>query len=233
VIGGLFAAIAFELAKRGFGYYVRRIPTYTAVYGAFAALPVFLLWVYLSWFIALLGAMVASALPAIRVGQFHRIHYPGSDLLDALELLARLAEAHEVGKAGYTATRLATMLRCDMETAQRLLLTMEEREWIARLDGGEVGPRYILLANPARLTLAQLFDVLVIDRTELTYQLQRRRSHVDGAALLDVLTNDRFDVSLASLIAAHRLTGAQPEESVPGPVPGAAPDPHARPPKTA
>jgi membrane protein len=120
-----------------------------------------------------------------------------------------------------------------METAQRLLLTMEEREWIARLDGGEVGPRYILLANPAHLTLAQLFDVLVIDRTELTYQLQRRRSHVDGAALLEVLTNDRFDVSLASLIAAHRLTGAQPEESVPGPVPGAAPDPHARPPKTA
>jgi membrane protein len=134
VIGGLFAAVAFELAKRGFGYYVRRIPTYTAVYGAFAALPVFLLWVYLSWFIALLGAMVASALPAIRVGQFHRIHYPGSDLLDALELLARLAEARAAGRPGCTAPRLATMLRCDMETAQRLLLTMEEREWIARLE---------------------------------------------------------------------------------------------------
>ncbi|RQR27213.1 YihY family inner membrane protein [Burkholderia sp. Bp9143] len=233
VIGGLFAAIAFELAKRGFGYYVRRIPTYTAVYGAFAALPVFLLWVYLSWFIALLGAMVASALPAIRVGQFHRIHYPGSDLLDALELLARLAEARAVGKAGYTAMRLATMLRCDMETAQRLLQTMEEREWIARLDNSEPPPRYILLANPEQLTLAQLFDVLVIDRTELTYQLQRRRSHVEGAALLEVLSNDRFDVSLASLIAAHRLTGVQPATTVPGPVPGDAHDPHARPPKTA
>ena len=36
---GVTAAIAFELAKRGFGYYVRRIPTYTAVYGAFAAVP--------------------------------------------------------------------------------------------------------------------------------------------------------------------------------------------------
>ncbi|MCA3885709.1 MAG: YihY family inner membrane protein [Burkholderia sp.] len=233
VIGGLFAAIAFELAKRGFGYYVRRIPTYTAVYGAFAALPVFLLWVYLSWFIALLGAMVASALPAIRVGQFHRIHYPGSDLLDALELLARLAEARAAGKRGYTAMRLATMLRCDMETAQRLLTTMEEREWIARLDGGgETTPRYILLANPEQLTLAQLFDVLVIDRTELTYQLQRRRSHVEGAALLAVLPSDRFDVSLASLIAAHRLAGAQPA-GIAGQAPDAVPDPHARPPRPA
>lgn len=101
VLGGLFAAVAFELAKRGFGYYVRRIPTYTAVYGAFAALPVFLLWMYLSWFITLLGAMLTSALPAIRVGQFHRVHYPGSDLLDALELLTRLAEARAAGKPGY------------------------------------------------------------------------------------------------------------------------------------
>lgn len=184
VLGGLFAAVAFELAKRGFGYYVRRIPTYTAVYGAFAALPVFLLWMYLSWFITLLGAMLTSALPAIRVGQFHRVHYPGSDLLDALELLTRLAEARAAGKPGYSAVRLAATLRFDVETAQRLLAVMEEHEWVARLDRGDGSPRYVLLANPEQLTLATLFDVLVIDRAELTYQLQRRRSHVDGSALL-------------------------------------------------
>ncbi|PCE26665.1 YihY family inner membrane protein [Burkholderia ubonensis] len=232
VIGGLFAAVAFELAKRGFGYYVRRIPTYTAVYGAFAALPVFLLWVYLSWFIALLGGMVTSALPAIRVGQFHRVHYPGSDLLDGLELLARLAEARAAGKSGYSAPRLAAMLRCDMESAQRLLALMEEHEWVARLDGGNGAQRYVLLANPEQLTLAQLFDVLVIDRTELTYQLQRRRTHVDGAALLAVLSSDRFDVSLASLIATHRHAGAHPAPAAIVPAPGSA-DPHARPPRTA
>ena len=77
VIGGVTAAIAFELAKRGFGYYVRRIPTYTAVYGAFAAVPLFLLWMYLCWFITLAGAMIASALPAIRIGQFHRPDFRG------------------------------------------------------------------------------------------------------------------------------------------------------------
>ncbi|MCO8649964.1 YihY family inner membrane protein, partial [Burkholderia multivorans] len=232
VIGGLFAAVAFELAKRGFGYYVRRIPTYTAVYGAFAALPVFLLWMYLSWFIALLGAMVTSALPAIRIGQFHRVDYPGSDLLDALELLARLAEARAAGKPGRSAVRLATMLRCDMQTAQRLLTLLEEREWVARLEGGEGSPRYILLANPERLTLAQLFDVLVIDRVELTYQLQRRRSHIDGGALLAVLSSERFDVTLASLIATHRLSGAQPAAAS-EPAPDDAPEPHAHPPRTA
>lgn len=222
VLGGLFAAVAFELAKRGFGYYVRRIPTYTAVYGAFAALPVFLLWMYLSWFITLLGAMLTSALPAIRVGQFHRVHYPGSDLLDALELLTRLAEARAAGKPGYSAVRLAATLRFDVETAQRLLAVMEEHEWVARLDRGDGSPRYVLLANPEQLTLATLFDVLVIDRAELTYQLQRRRSHVDGSALLAALTSERFDVPLSSLIAAHR-SAAEPAEA------HAAPDAHAHP----
>ncbi|WP_179404049.1 YihY family inner membrane protein [Burkholderia guangdongensis] len=238
VIGGVFAALAFELAKRGFGFYVRRIPTYTAVYGAFAALPVFLLWMYLSWFVTLLGAMLTSALPAIRLGQFHRVHYAGSDLLDALEMLARLADARAAGKPGYTAMRLAAKLRADMETAQRLVATMEEHEWVARLQDENGPPRYVLLANPERLTLANLFDVLVIDRAELTYQLQRRRTHIDGAALLGVLSNERFDVSLASLITVPRRAGAHEKVAAPATAAAAAKaagaaDPHARPPRAA
>src|SRR5258706_3632344 len=120
VVGGLCAAVAFELAKRGFGYYIRRIPTYTAVYGAFAALPMFLLWMYLSWFITLAGAMIASALPASRPGQLHRPQFPGSHLLDAIELLGQLVEAREAGQPGYTTHELARRLRRHMGTVVRL-----------------------------------------------------------------------------------------------------------------
>ncbi|WP_246797664.1 YihY family inner membrane protein [Burkholderia perseverans] len=201
VVGGVCAALAFELAKRGFGYYVRRIPTYTAVYGAFAAVPLFLVWVYLSWLIALAGAMVASALPAIRIGQFHRVGYPGSDLLDALALLARLAEARDVGRPGHSAARLAVMVRCGMETAQRLLSAMEDREWIARLESGGSGPqRYILLASPERVTLGQLFDAFVVDRDELMYQIQRGRTVLDGERLVAALTGEGLGVTLAELL---------------------------------
>ncbi|WP_025098710.1 YihY family inner membrane protein [Burkholderia sp. A1] len=201
VVGGICAAIAFELAKRGFGYYVRRIPTYTAVYGAFAAVPLFLLWMYLSWLITLAGAMVASALPVIRIGQFHRVAYPGSDLLDALALLARLADAQEVGKPGHSAARLAVMVRCGMETAQRLLAAMEDREWVARLEGGDIAvSRYVLLANPERLTVSQLFDAFVVDRDELLYQVQRGRPSIDGERLVAALTGERLGATLAQLL---------------------------------
>src|SRR5207253_10563476 len=68
IIAGLIAAVAFELAKRGFGYFVTHIPTYTAVYGTFAALPIFLVWIYVSWLVTLLGATIAANLPVIRHG---------------------------------------------------------------------------------------------------------------------------------------------------------------------
>ena len=61
--GGVLAAIVFELGKRGFAAYLATVPTYRMVYGAFAAVPVFLLWVYFSWLVILAGAVVAANVP--------------------------------------------------------------------------------------------------------------------------------------------------------------------------
>jgi membrane protein len=207
VIGGVTAAIAFELAKRGFGYYVRRIPTYTAVYGAFAAVPLFLLWMYLCWFIALAGAMIASALPAIRIGQFHRPTFDGSNLFDSLELLARLSEARDAGKRGYTVPELSRMLRRDMDITLYLLQRLEEIDWIAQLED-DAGPHFLLLANPAQITVERLFDMFVIDRAELAYQLELESTRVDAATLLGALENDRLKVTLAALLAARAAARA-------------------------
>jgi membrane protein len=207
VIGGVTAAIAFELAKRGFGYYVRRIPTYTAVYGAFAAVPLFLLWMYLCWFITLTGAMIASALPAIRIGQFHRPTFDGSNLFDSLELLARLSEARDAGGRGYTVRELARMLRRDMDITLYLLQRLEEIDWIARLDDN-AGPHFLLLANPAQVTVERLFDLFVIDRAELAYQLELKSTRIDGGTLLASLQNDKLKVTLAALLAARSANKA-------------------------
>lgn len=64
--GGIAAGAGFEIMKHGFGFYVANFPTYKVIYGAFAAVPIFLLWIYLSWLIIIGGAVLAAALPEWR-----------------------------------------------------------------------------------------------------------------------------------------------------------------------
>lgn len=62
LVGALLSAILFELAKRGFVFYVTNFPTYERLYGALATIPLFLVWIYVSWVVVLLGASVSAAL---------------------------------------------------------------------------------------------------------------------------------------------------------------------------
>ncbi|MFO1283968.1 MAG: YihY family inner membrane protein [Burkholderiales bacterium] len=59
--GGVLAALAFEVAKEGFAWYIIQVPTYRQIYGALAVLPLFMLWLYLCWMIVLVGAAIVSA----------------------------------------------------------------------------------------------------------------------------------------------------------------------------
>ena len=65
--GALLAGIAFEAAKRAFALYLSNFPTYTLIYGAFATLPIFLVWMYVSWLVVLAGAIFTAMLPGYSV----------------------------------------------------------------------------------------------------------------------------------------------------------------------
>ncbi|MDP1651432.1 MAG: YihY family inner membrane protein [Rhodocyclaceae bacterium] len=64
-LAGVLAALAFVGMQRLFALYVVKLPTYTLIYGAFSAVPIFLLWLYLSWTVILVGALVTAELPAV------------------------------------------------------------------------------------------------------------------------------------------------------------------------
>jgi membrane protein len=64
--GGVGAAVVFELAKSAFTWFVASFPIYKTVYGAFAILPLFLVWIYLTWWVTLAGATVVANLPIVR-----------------------------------------------------------------------------------------------------------------------------------------------------------------------
>jgi len=60
LIGGLIAAVLFDLAKFGFAFYFKQFNTYELIYGTLSIIPIFLLWIYISWLIILYGALVVN-----------------------------------------------------------------------------------------------------------------------------------------------------------------------------
>jgi membrane protein len=95
LVGGIIAAVMFELAKECFAIYVRHAPL-SVVYGAFAAVPFFLLWMYLSWLVVLLGAEFAASLDDWRSGRW-RTHGKAPHLGDAVGVVRRLFDAKGEG----------------------------------------------------------------------------------------------------------------------------------------
>lgn len=63
LIGSMVTALLFEVAKRGFALVVIKYSSYRLVYGALAALPVFLIWIYVSWAVILMGALLVALMP--------------------------------------------------------------------------------------------------------------------------------------------------------------------------
>jgi membrane protein len=68
-IAGIICAILFELAKYGFGIYIKEMPSYENIYGALAIIPLFFIWVYISWVIILFGAHITFCLSSFHLAQ--------------------------------------------------------------------------------------------------------------------------------------------------------------------
>jgi membrane protein len=162
--GALFVTAGFEVAKRLLGWYVSNMPTYAAVYGAFATLPIFLVWIYLGWVIVLLGAVIAAYAPSLRARVVRRAAVPGYRFHLALNILRELARLRDRKEHGISASMLSRELRTDPLQIEPILDTLVSLDWAGRLEEGGM-PRYVLLCDPARTPAQPLLSTLLLDRT--------------------------------------------------------------------
>lgn len=156
--GGVFAGIAFELMKRVFTWYITSFPTYTLVYGAFATFPIFLLWIYFSWLVILLGAVLAAALSHWRGGTWQITRAPGWRFEAALRLLQALAEAQRAGHS----TNLAWLRRhvnLGLEDMEALLERLAQANFVRRTEKDA----WLLSRAPQDISTADVFRLLVFD----------------------------------------------------------------------
>lgn len=171
--GGLFVSAGLALAKKILVLYLGKVPTYSMVYGAFAAVPIFLIWIYVAWVIVLLGAVIAAYLPSLLSGVQRRPRLHGFQFHLALEVLQQLERARADGATGLTMAQLAHSIGVDALHLAPVLATLSELVWAGRLDeeNPDQATRYVLLVNPDTTLLAPLLHALLLAHDAVTKNL--------------------------------------------------------------
>lgn len=172
-VGGLFVAAGIEVAKRVLSLYLSAVPTYSLVYGAFATLPILLVWIYVSWVIVLMGAVIAAYLPSLLAGVARRGSAHGWYFQLAIEVLQQLHKAMSTPRKGVSASQLAEMLQVDGLQLEPVLETLVALDWVGQLNEaeGETEARYLLLADPDATALEPLIERLLLDKADAVQNL--------------------------------------------------------------
>ena len=154
VLGAAVAAVLFESAKELFAVYVKHAPTYNAVYGAFAALPLFLIWIHLSWMVLLLGAELTASAGYWHARLWARTDRPGARFHEAVEVARLLVEAGGRG-VDFEALRRAGV--APAHELDDLLRSLCEADIVKEAAEGT----FVLARDPTVTTLAELYEAAV------------------------------------------------------------------------
>jgi len=184
----LFAAVGIEAARSLLALYIGAVPTYSAVYGAFATVPILLVWIYLLWLVILLGAVLAAHLPGLMAGPHRRADGPGWQFQLALETLRSLAAARTSEHRGLTLAELSQQLRVSDLQLEPVIEALAELDWVGRLDEAGIvsSARHVLLADVDSTPLAPLMQRLLLPCTASTERLWEG-ARLSGVALKDAI----------------------------------------------
>jgi len=157
LIGAIVAAIVFESMNHVFGYYISHFNTYKLVYGAFASVPIFLMWIYLSWLTTLLGAVIAASLSHWRAPAAQNLS-SAAQLLDALRILQFLAAGLQQGRVS-TFPDMSRSLHLGYDTLEEFLEKLASVDMACNAEGDG----WLLKRGLSHIRAAELLRLFVLD----------------------------------------------------------------------
>ncbi len=195
IIGGVISAVAFESMNRAFAFYISHFPTYKLVYGAFSSVPIFLLWIYLSWLTLLFGAIITASIShwrsthALKLDQAAQLYFA----LGMLKLMQKGLQNGEVQDL----PELSRKLRIGFEDVERILGKLADANIVGKLSGLGWG----MVRAPERILLSELTRIFLLDAALLPRQpgdedirawfadKEKRLSEPNGLTLHDIGIN--------------------------------------------
>lgn len=157
VIGGLVAATAFETMNQVFAYYISHFPTYKLVYGAFASVPIFLLWIYFSWLTVLFGALIAASLSHWRAHMSHKLN-PVSRMYYAVRALKLMRNGMKTSEV-MTLPKLSHQLHLGYDEVENILDKMSQANMVRKLSG----QGWSMIRDPEHIRLGELSHLFGLD----------------------------------------------------------------------
>jgi membrane protein len=193
-VGGIIAAFAFEAMKIGFGHFVARIATYKLVYGTFASLPIFLMWIYLSWVVVVFASVITAVLPYWRTGGVLLKQPPGAQFVEAVEILKMLCRAYVDGRV-LNLQQLRMAVKLSWEDAETILDKLVAAGWVAKLQGNG----WVLARDASAIRVGDVFRMFVFgrDAADVSEDSTLRRLVTSIAGNVD----GELDFSLKELLA--------------------------------
>lgn len=192
IIGGLIAAVAFETMNYAFAFYISHFPTYKLVYGAFASVPIFLLWIYFSWITVLFGAITTASLSHWRSTHSLRLDQ-AAKLYFAVSILKLMHRGFGKGEV-QTLPGLSRQLHIGYDDVERILEKLVQ----ARIVGKLSGLGWSMVRAPEAVELGELLKLFLLDTGALPKQngdgdikawfitLEKRMNAPGGATLQDL-----------------------------------------------
>jgi membrane protein len=170
-IGGVVAAVAFESMNRAFAYYIAHFPTYKLVYGAFASIPIFLLWIYLSWLTILLGALITSSLSHWRGNPVQKIT-TAVKLYYALRILRAMHEGMHSGTV-QTIPTLSKRLHIGFDPLEQILEDLAQIKVVRKL----AGSGWAMIRDTEHIQVSELYRLFVFEPSSIAMRQDDAEIH--------------------------------------------------------
>ncbi len=207
LIGSFVAAVLWELGKWGFSLYVEFSTGYARFYGSLGLIPIFMLWVYMTWLIVLFGLELSYAVQTLERGieSFRASKQSAAsedaDPMRALSMLATVGDAFQRG-ASVTSSDVAAAVGVSGAEADRGLRRLREESLVHQLEAPDGEPaRWSLSRSPQDIQLRPVADALLESSGEAAVNAQAvaslRQSFLDGLGdrTLDTILPRRSDDS--------------------------------------
>ena len=188
-IGGLLVSGCMEIAKKLLAMYLSKVPTYSVVYGAFATVPILLVWIYVAWLIVLLGAALTAYMPSLLAGVPRLRGGPGWQFQLALEVLQQLDGARAGPDKGKTVAGLCADLQVESQRLEPVLEALTGLDWIGQLNeerGADDAARFVLLVDPQHTVLEPLMHKQLLPKSQDTQNIWKK-DRWPSSSLRDVL----------------------------------------------